>query len=159
MIWLRGDIDPCSAREPHYQRYQIYIKKKRRTQDRRIHGCFYPTSYLISTQRHLLQPRRRLLPHRLNNELGMGQRGPSLPYGCCKGYRDWYQQRGSGKIIRAISVSIASHVATRTNSLHRRQATPKTQENYGGSGLGLFISRKRTWPFIPCRSSIPNNNV
>jgi signal transduction histidine kinase len=24
-----------------------------------------------------------------------------------------------------------------------RQATPKTQEKYGGSGLGLFISRKR----------------
>lgn len=30
-----------------------------------------------------------------------------------------------------------------------RQATPKTQEKYGGSGLGLFISRK-----CECRSKL-----
>lgn len=30
-----------------------------------------------------------------------------------------------------------------------RQATPKTQERYGGSGLGLFISRKRTSRMTP----------
>lgn len=29
-----------------------------------------------------------------------------------------------------------------------RQATPKTQEKYGGSGLGLFISRKRKPNFL-----------
>jgi hypothetical protein len=33
------------------------------------------------------------------------------------------------------------------NNLYSRQATPKTQENYGGSGLGLFISRKCMNPF------------
>ena len=33
-----------------------------------------------------------------------------------------------------------------------RQATPKTQEKYGGSGLGLFISRK-------CKLSIHCDNI
>lgn len=31
-----------------------------------------------------------------------------------------------------------------------RQATPKTQEKYGGSGLGLFISRKRMYRSYCC---------
>lgn len=42
-----------------------------------------------------------------------------------------------------------------------RQATPKTQEKYGGSGLGLFISRKRmchhflTWFTLTFGCSMP----
>lgn len=78
----------------------------------------------------------------------MGNWRPSLSNGSCERHRHRNQCGGSGKAIRTIPVRLTRPTRHHTlNSIHR-QATPKTQENYGGSGLGLFISRK-------CKEHIP----
>ena len=49
------------------------------------------------------------------------------------------------KLFERFRYVALSQVPTAILTFPYRQATPKTQEKYGGSGLGLFISRKCKW--------------